>query len=316
MPERRDVAPETDRDIDHEIDEVLEPERYELREKPPYRFAVDRRRFLGVTGTGLLITATAAVVGAQRRRREEPTLSARLHIAEDGALTVMTSKVEMGQGSRTQLIQAVAEEMGVPVDRIQLVMADTDSAPRDGGTVGSRTTPSTVPAVRRAAAAAREILIAKACEEWKTGRPQVELRDGAVLHRATKRRLTYTALARSNEMTQAYQRAVPSDISLTRMGDWKVLGTSPARVGGRELVTGAHRYPSDIVRPNMLYGKILRPPSYGATLSSIDLAPAREGKAVTVVHEGNFVGCAASTALQAQRAVAAVAKTARWERPR
>jgi isoquinoline 1-oxidoreductase len=124
---------------DHAIDEVFELERYELREEPRYRFELNRREFLGVVGAGLLITTTGAVTFAQRRRGRRRssgarTVGARLHIGEDGVVSVFTGKVEVGQGSRTQLTMAAAEEMRLPVERIRLVMADTDLTPNDGGT--------------------------------------------------------------------------------------------------------------------------------------------------------------------------------------
>lgn len=163
-----------------DTDEMFEPERAELGEKPRYRFKLNRRHFLEVTGAGLLITAMVEVAPGQRRRGEPVTLAARLHIAEDGTVTILTGKVEIGQGSRTQITQAAAEEMGIPAEEVRLVMADTKLVPNDGATSGSRTTPRTVPSVRKAAAAAREILVAWACAEWNTQPNRVELVGGAV----------------------------------------------------------------------------------------------------------------------------------------
>ncbi|MGE5293889.1 MAG: xanthine dehydrogenase family protein molybdopterin-binding subunit, partial [Solirubrobacterales bacterium] len=81
----------------------------------------------------------------------------------------------------------------------------------------------------------------------------------------------------------------------------------------RDLVTGAHQYPSDIARPGMLHGKVLRAPSYGATLESIDLSEAQTMKDVVVVRDGQFVGCAAPSTFRAAQALAAIAKTASWK---
>jgi isoquinoline 1-oxidoreductase subunit beta len=92
-----------------------------------------------------------------------------------------------------------------------------------------------------------------------------------------------------------------------------VMGTSVLRPNARELVSGTHQYPSDIKRPGMLRGKVLRAPSYGAKLLSVDLAPAKEMKDVIVVHDGSFVGVAAPTTYRAQAALDAIAKTAKWE---
>src|SRR5262249_18257557 len=73
-----------------------------------------------------------------------------------------------------------------------------------------------------------------------------------------------------------------------------------------------HRYPSDIVRPGMLYGKILRPPSYGARLTSLDLDKARAFADVIAVQDGDFAGVAAPTSFAAERALEAAAPTAQW----
>src|SRR5688500_6210130 len=98
--------------------DAMEIERYELREPPRYRFEASRREFVQVLGAGVVIAVSARQVRAQRGGRgrdgrEEPDekLSSRFHIDADGIVTVMTSKVEVGQGARTQITQAVAEEL-------------------------------------------------------------------------------------------------------------------------------------------------------------------------------------------------------------
>src|SRR5687768_1744326 len=124
--------------------ECFEPERYELREPPAHQFALSRREFVEVAGAGLLIS----IVGMPARAQSRGALESRLHLAEDGTVTIFTGKVEFGQGSRVELAMAAAEEMRLPVERVRMVMADTDLTPNDGTTAGSRTTPATVPAVR------------------------------------------------------------------------------------------------------------------------------------------------------------------------
>jgi isoquinoline 1-oxidoreductase len=90
------------------------------------------------------------------------------------AVTAFTGKVEFGQNIRTSLTQAVAEELHVPVASVRVVMGDTELVPFDMGTFGSRTTPTMAPQLRKAAAAAREMLIAMAAEQLKL--PSSELR--------------------------------------------------------------------------------------------------------------------------------------------
>jgi isoquinoline 1-oxidoreductase len=289
----------------------------ESLEGQPGEFDLSRRDFVKLLGAGLLITTTGSVSLAQRGAaggRRGGTVAARLHVGQDGLITVMTGKVEVGQGSRAQLTQAAAEELRVGVSQIVLVMGDTELCPDDGVTAGSRTTPSTVPAVRAGAAAARRLLIELACKRWQVDPKGVEVRGGIVVHPSGKEKISYAELAKANDLDALFQRtAAASDVEVTPVSQWKVLGRSVARPNSRDIVTGAHRFPSDVQRPNMLYGKVLRSPSYGATLSSIDLAPAEAMEGVIVVREGDFVGCAAPTSFLADQAVRALAKTASWQ---
>jgi isoquinoline 1-oxidoreductase len=101
--------------------------------------------------------------------------------------------------------------------------------------------------------------------------------------------------------------------SVTETRDWKLLGTPHGRTDARAIVTGSHRYPSDIQRPGMLYGAVLRAPAYNATLVKADVAVASKMAGVRAVHDGAFTGCAAPTSYAARKAVAAIAATAQWD---
>ena len=306
---------------DHRVD----PEIYEPVEREDSQAGLSRREFVQVLGAGLLITVTGEIALAQRRGgrggggrggfggRGPASVAARLHIDRDGSITVMTGKVEAGQGSRAEITQAAAEELRVDPARIRLIMADTALAPDDGVTAGSRTTPSTIPSVRSGAAAARELLLELASQRWKVDRATLRVRDGAIAHEATKRTISYAELAQAEDFAKTLARPIPANVAVTPVKEWKVLGTSLPRPNRRDIVTGAHRYPSDILRPGMFHGKILRPPAFGATLASIDLAPAQSMAGVAVMRDGSLVGCAAATSLEAQRAVEALAKTAKWQ---
>src|SRR4051794_37262870 len=145
-------------DVDY--DELLEPIRF--------RFALDRRSFVQIVGGGVLITAIGTPVFAQKRSGRgrggfsggpPAPLSARVHIGDDGAITVYSGKVDGGQGARCELAQAAAEELRVPVKQVRVVLGDTGLCPNDGLTAGSGTTPRTIPAMRQAAAAIRELLV-------------------------------------------------------------------------------------------------------------------------------------------------------------
>src|ERR1039457_2522789 len=169
----------------------------EAVEQVDYDFGLSRRSFVKVLGAGLLIAAAIPAVAQQEGGRRGSfggsgarTLGARIHIGKDGTITVLTGKVEGGQGARAELSQAAAEELGVPLAAVQMLMADTAAVPDDGGTFGSMTTPRTVPAVRQGAAAARNLLAKYAAQQWKVEPTTVTMRDGKIFDADGKRSLT------------------------------------------------------------------------------------------------------------------------------
>ena len=262
-------------------DQIIEPVGYD--------FGFTRRTFVQVLGTGLLIAVAAPSVSfAQQRRgggrgQSKPTpLDARVHVGKDGTITVMTGKVEGGQGARAEITQAAAEELRVPVDRVTLIMADTALCPDDGITAGSRTTPSTLPAIRSACAALRQL--------------------------AEKAGKSYADLAAGD--ADSLKQVAPADVAVTPAKEWKALGKPTPRPNGRDIVTGSHHYPSDVIRPEMLYGKILRPPSYGAKLTDVDSAAVADA---VVVRDGTFVGVAAANTHLAKKAIKTLEDSAKWE---
>jgi len=300
---------------DTNIKEILEPKFFDPVEDSNGQVKISRRTFVQMLGAGLLITVTEGVSFSQRRGGggRSIAVAARVYINTDGTIKVMTGKVEEGQGARAELTQAAAEELRIDVDKIRLLMADSDLTPDDGRTAGSQTTPRTVPAVRQGAATARELLKRLAAEQWKVDAGALEVKRGTITNRKTKKTISYADLAKSQNVAEAFKQTVSSDIDLTPVEQWQAMGTSFPRPNSRDIVTGAHKYPSDIVRPNMLYGKILRPPAYRATLESIDLSKAKAMKDVVVVHEGQFVGFAAPSSFRAAQALEAVAGTASWK---
>jgi len=296
----------------------MEPERYELFEEPRYQFDPDRREFLRVAGGGILVCLVLGEAFAQQRPGQgrgrgglggggTQELGARLHIGETGEVTVYTGKVEVGQGSRTSLSQVVAEELRLPISAIRLVMADTDLTPNDGGTSGSGTTPRTAPQLRRAAAAARELLIDFAAEQAKVERGSLVVADGSITHPPTQRSFTFGQLTKGKKLT----KTIAEGLAVTPATDWKVAGTSVPKVDGRALVTGKHIYASDVKLPGMLHGKVLRPATLKATLASVNLKDAEALPGVTVVRDGEFIGVAAANVHQAEQALAAI--QAEWK---
>ena len=304
--------------------EPVEDERYELLAGPCYDFAHNRREFVGVLGAGLLIAVAAPNAIAQQAGRrsggndrggQSSKVADRVHIGVDGTVTVLTGKVEVGQGARTQVCQAAAEELRMHPANIHVIMGDTELCPNDGGTSGSGTTPRTIPSIRAAAAVARQVLLDLAATRLQVDASSLSMQDGRVVDLKSNRSVSYAELAKDETLKAKLDRGAGSDVSIAPAERWQVLGTSPGKAGAEQIVTGSHRYPSDIVRPDMLYGRILRRPTYGARLTSIDLKPAEAMPGVTVVRDGEFVGCAARSSWLAAKAIEALAPTAQWEQP-
>ena len=275
---------------------------------------MNRRDFFGVVGGGIVVLLMdddylyGQESGGGGRRGGEPaptSLGAWLHIGEDGAVTVYTGKVEVGQNARTSLTQAVAEELRAPIGSIRMVMADTALTPFDIGTVGSQTTPRMWPQIRKAAAAAREMLVDLASQKWMVDRSAISVANGKVI--ARNRSAGFGELTQGQKLT----RTIPASGALVPAAEWKVAGTSVPKVNGREIVTGAHRYTYDLKHPGAQYGKVLYPPSYGATLVSLDSSAAETIPGVRVVREENFVGVTAPDTPSAEQAAAAL--KAEWK---
>jgi isoquinoline 1-oxidoreductase len=196
----------------------------------------------------------------------------------------------------------------VPVASIAMVMADTDKTPYDAGTFGSQTTPRMAPQLARAAAAAREILIDQAASRWQVDRGTLVARDGRIV--ATDgRTLAYGELTRG----QTLAGTIPASPPLETTAEWQVRGTPVKKVDGRDFVTGRHRYTPDIEQPGLVYGRVIRPEAYGATLTAVDDAKARAMRGVAVVRDGDFLGVVAPTERDAARAAALVQPTWRVE---
>lgn len=261
---------------------------------------VTRRQAIERLGAGALFLFTYRTVAADEEkagRSKYPPLLSRLHVGDDGTLTVLTGKVECGQGIRTTLTQVAAEELRVDVKSIQLIMGDTGLVPDDGGTWGSLTTPQTAPVIRQACASLRELLLRTAASDWKIDATQLRVVDGRVVGPGNKTR-TYQELAKSPRLASA----VSGEGEVMNPADWRICGTPLAPVNGLSIVTGAHRYSSDLVLDGMLHGRVLRGPNYRSKVLSFDSAEAEKLPGIRIVHDGDLLGVTAPAAEAAEKA--------------
>ena len=173
--------------------------------RPPTTSTFDRRQFLKVFGGGILILLKLdeALRAQETGGRPLPNdLAAWLHVGGDGVITVYTGKVEVGQNVRTSLAQAVADELRLPMESVQLIMGDTDRTPYDIGTFGSFTTPQMAPHLRKASATAREILTDLAAKQWNVDRATLVVASGKVSDPAKNRSIAFGELTKGEKLIQ------------------------------------------------------------------------------------------------------------------
>jgi nicotinate dehydrogenase subunit B len=302
-----------------EVDIDVEPERYELSQPSlhhfhdalPLHLPLNRRAFFRVLGGGLVVISTLTRTEAEAQEsgggrggpgRASQELGAWLHVAESGAITVYTGKVEVGQDIRTSLTQAVLEELPARLESVRLVMGDTAQVPFDAGTFGSRTTPAMSPQLRRVAATARQLLAARAAARFKVDPTAVVVTEGKVSHPPSGRSVSFGALTKGQRLIEV----VPEDAPTRPPAEWTVAGKSQTKVDARAVVTGERKFTSDLRRPGMLIGKVLRPPRFGVELDSLDSAAAAAIAGVRVVRDGAFAGVVAPDAQRAEQALAAL----------
>jgi CO/xanthine dehydrogenase Mo-binding subunit len=240
--------------------------------------------------------------------KDSPFLDAWIRVDANGAITVFTGKAELGQGIRTAITQVAAEELEVPFESLKLITADTARTPNEGYTAGSQSMQESGTAVRNAAAQVRELLIAEAAKRANAPADQLRAENGAVLG-PDNRRFTYGELVSD---TMLHVEALPE--SKLKTGGFKVMGKPIPRVDIPARVTGGEIYVQDLRPEGMVHARVVRPPSYGATLSKVDTGAAESMPGVVkVVRDGSFLAVVAEREFQAIKAMRALAEAAEWQ---
>jgi isoquinoline 1-oxidoreductase beta subunit len=234
-----------------------------------------RREFLrrsALAGSGLVLAAYLPDLasGEEPARDFEP--NAFLRISPDETVTLVVVRHEMGQGVRTLLPMMVAEELEADWSRVRLEQAVT--GPRWKGirlhTSGSGSSSETYGVLRRAGAAAREMLVGAAAQRWGVAAASCRAESGAVLHPPSGRRETYGRLA-----ADAARQPVPESPRLKTTAEFRYLGHPMKRIDGPDIVSGRARYGLDVRVPEMTFASVERAPALGARLVRFDDARAR-----------------------------------------
>jgi len=274
-----------------------------------------RREFLRAVGGGIVVLVAfdpADLLAQERRWPSYPDdLNAYLRIDPDGRAWIFSGKIEMGQGVMTSQAQMAAEELGVALDAVTMVLGDTDRCPWDMGTFGSLTTRLFGPALRAACAEARAVLVKLAAERLGVSPEQLAVENGVVSVAGDRaRKVTYGELAQGKPIA----RLVGGKAVLRAAKDLAVIGQSPRRLDARDKVTGRARFAADVRLPGMLHARILRPPAHGAIPKRVDTSAARKLPGVTLVEEKDLVAVLHADPEAAEAALHAVVAT--WDTPR
>lgn len=251
-----------------------------------------------------------------------------IRIAEDGSVTVLTGKVEVGMGVNVALSQIVAEELGVDFDRVTMVMGDTSGTPDQGGVGSSNSVSSGGAALRNVAATVRGLLLQAGSR--RLGVPVdrlvvrsgvVSVRDGEASGSQAPRSVAYGELVKDANFGEAL-RVSGSGFTLNVQGsgkprppsEYSIVGTSVRRSDVAEKVFGTFQYVVDVRVPNMLHGRVVRPETVGAQVLAVDDSAARRITGfVQAVVKGNFIGVVAETEWSAVKAARALNVT--WSAP-
>ena len=246
----------------------------------------------------------------------DPAIDSWLQVNPNGTVTVFTGKVELGQGIKTAFAQIVADELDVPLERIQMVTADTARTPDEGFTAGSLSIENGGSALRVAAAEARQVLLELASRRLGAPPEHLQVRDGVVSVRGTPSAASPSVTYWDLLGGQRFGRRATGTVPVKGHEQYRVVGQPIPRLDIPGKVTGQPSYVQDLRLPGMLHGRVLRPPSYGARLEAIDLDEVRRlPGVVAVVRDGHFVGVIAQREEQAIRAVQRLRQTARWKLP-
>jgi len=287
----------------------------------PFPHNISRRRFLkqsaGLT-VGFTLAASPLSFAQQAAGKPAPLpgslqtnrmLDGWLRINPNGTVTMMTGKIELGQGITTALSQIVCDELDVALSRLEIISGDTARTPNEGVTSGSLSIQDSGTALRFASAEARDILVQAAAAKLNVPAGDLKVEDGSIVApnggRATYWELTTDGLLKR----EATAKAKPKPTA-----QHKMIGQSLQRRDIPPKVTGGVAYVQDMRLPGMLFGRVVRPPSPRARLLSINDAAVRRMPGVVAVHrDGNFVAVAALREEQVIAARAALRAGAKWE---
>jgi len=242
-------------------------------------------------------------------------------VAQDGRVSVFTSKVDLGTGTGTALGQIVAEELDVAASKIRMQIGDTDKTVDQGRTSASRTLERAGPQMRQAAAAARQELLKRASANLGVPVEQLTVKGGVVSAAGSAKKVSYAALVGGKRFEtkipasgEQWDLKVAPDVKPKDPKSYTIVGTSVPRFDLPQKFTGEFIYSSEIRLPGMLHGRVVRPPVVNSAPATVDESSIRQIPGIVkVVREGSFLGVVAETEWAAIQAAKALKVT--WSAP-
>jgi len=233
-------------------------------------------------------------------------------LSAEKSVQLLVGKVELGQGILTAVVQLCADELDVDISRVQVVSGDTLLVPNEGVTAGSFSMPNCATAVRQASAEVRAILLDLAATRLGQGMAGLKVVDG-VVQGSGNAQVSYWDLV----LGQALDREANGQAKPKPAAEHRYIGRSVPRLDLPAKVLGQSIFVQELRPAGMVYGAVVRPPTYGASLTAVDLAVAeRMPGVVKVIRNGSFLGVVARREAQAQAAARALGDSCQWNVPK
>lgn len=255
----------------------------------------------------MLVRDQAGSTALPKHLVANPILSRWITVRHDGIVEVRVGKVELGQGILTALGQLAADELDLLPEQVRMQPARTGEGPDEGLTAGSMSVSDSGSALRLACANVRSLFVAEAARRWQVDVGRVVVERGTIRTVDASRVTTYAELSGSVDLEV---KADPN-VTIKAVHELRLVGTSAARLDLPDKIAGRPRYISDLRLPGQMFGRVVRPPSPGAQLLSVDhtaLGPAQ----VQVVRDGSFLGVIGDDEAEVMRAVEILRAASRW----
>jgi nicotinate dehydrogenase subunit B len=260
--------------------------------------SLSRRGLLKMAGGALVVRFAFSQTSSASSKPLDPSeVDSFLAIHADGSVTIYTSKVDVGTGLATAFRQTAAEELGIPVERFTVIEGDTALVPDHGGTGGSSGIPRGAADIRRAAATARQALLVLGAKQLNQPASELSIAAGDVVHLSGQKVAVATLIG-----DKRFGLKLDPNAPLKNPSTYTVVGKPILRADVPRKCTAKHPYLQDFTLPGMLHGRVVRPPSIGAKLLSVDESSIRAIPDVRVIRIESFLGVVAKDEWAAVRA--------------